>query len=142
MSLKRPWAGPRASRCNPSTSFCEAAGPSVLKWRSDSPGFSVTPRILAERSVRRRSVGRVARGNTCLPVRAEYACSVRRRFQTDPHTSVLLFDFSGSIQYNRRKVGHDSHDWGVYMRRDDINDFLDALLTDKTVQDESARICA
>jgi hypothetical protein len=81
-------------------------------------------------------------GDTCLGARRSYSCMVRRQFRNHPHTQIMIFNFSRSAGYNKRKLlFHDEHAWEVYMRRDDIVPFLRALLTDVPVNDEGAQIC-
>lgn len=83
-------------------------------------------------------------GDTCLGARASYTCIVRRQFENNPHTRLLFFNFSNSAAPNNQKAWlfHEAHDWEIYMRRDAITPFLQALLTDTPVRDEGAEICA
>ena len=80
-------------------------------------------------------------GNTCLPVRASYACSVVARFANDGAPEVLVFDFSGSKVNASEAVFHDKHDWALYMRRDRAKSFVDALLGDTPPADDRQRLC-
>lgn len=81
-------------------------------------------------------------GNTCLPVRASYACEVVERVGENPHTSVSLLDFSHSSKERRRSwLFWESHDFLAYLGRDDMEKLLDALLLDVPMPDEAAEVC-
>lgn len=109
---------------------------------SDGPELIVIGMNRKDMAVSKPIVGCSVKGETCLAVRAEVACSVRHQFADNPHTNVMLFDFSASTGYNESWFRFwEAHDWEVYMKRDDIDRFLRALLTDEAVEDEAGEIC-
>lgn len=79
-------------------------------------------------------------GDTCLPVRKDYACGESMREFREKGFEVEVFDFSGS-RSNRRRLARDIHAWEVYLGRDDHQRFVRAVLDPEVRSSETAAYC-